>query len=84
MDGVLRYNRSKKMDNIWHAIGIEITTCIAVIGGNAWVMKLVIDNAVLKLGKTMSEDYVTKQDFMRHIEQCPAAGAAGSSSFKKD
>lgn len=46
--------------------------CVALIGGNAWVMKLVIENAVLRAIKRISEDYVSKDDFDRHIEQCPA------------
>ena len=60
------------MELNWHAIGIGITTCIAVVGANAWIMKLVIDNAILKFGKAISNEYVTKGEFKDHIQNCPA------------
>ncbi len=54
----------------WQAIGVGVTAGIALIAGNAWVMKLVIDNAVLKAVKVIAEEYVTKEDFNRHVEMC--------------
>ena len=58
----------------WDMVGIGIAAAIALIGGNAWVMKLVIDNAVLKAFKEIGKDYVSKEDFERHIEQCQIRG----------
>lgn len=53
------------------AVGIGITAGVALVGFNAWAMKLVIDNAVLKAVNSISEKYLTKDDFDKHIEQCP-------------
>lgn len=54
----------------WELIGVGVVVFIAVIGANAWVMKLVIDNAVLKALKEIGRDYVLKEDFDRHVDQC--------------
>ena len=46
----------------WEAIGIGITAAVAVITGNAFVMKIIIDNAVTKLHVLVSDEYVKKED----------------------
>jgi len=51
----------------WQAIGVGIGTGVALIGANAWVMKLVIDNAVKSALLLIAKDYVTKHDFNNHI-----------------
>ena len=55
----------------WEVIGIGVTVGITLLSAHAALMRIIINNAILKLGKTISEDYVTKEDFNRHIEQCP-------------
>ena len=55
----------------WQFIGIGVTVGITLLSAHAALMRVIIKNAILELGKTISEDYVTKEDFNRHIEQCP-------------
>ena len=55
----------------WEMIGIGVTVGIALLSAHAWLMKVIIKNAILELGKTISEDYVKKEDFLRHVEGCP-------------
>ena len=55
----------------WQMIGVGVTVGIALLSAHAALMRIIIKNAILELGKTISEDYVTKEDFNRHIEQCP-------------
>jgi hypothetical protein len=62
----------------WEAIGVGVSAVIAVVAFNAWAMKLVIDNAVKSALLLISHDYVTKEDFNRHIEQCPATKKIGA------
>ena len=56
----------------WQDIGAGIGIAVALIGGNAWAMKLVIDNAVKSALLEISREYVTKVDFDKHITNCPA------------
>ena len=46
----------------WEAIGIGVSAAVAVVGGNAFVMKMIIDNAVSKLHIIVSDEYVKKAD----------------------
>lgn len=55
----------------WQAIGVGVTAGVAMIGANAWIMKMVIENAVKSALLDISHEYVTKLDFDRHLEQCP-------------
>ena len=55
----------------WTAIGVGVTAGLALIGANAWAMKLVIDNAVKSALLQIAHEYVTKEDFNQHIERCP-------------
>ena len=43
---------------------------VALIIGNAFVMKLIIDNAVKGLNLLIARDFVTKEEFNNHIEHC--------------
>jgi len=56
----------------WSAIGVGVTSVMAIVAFNAWAMKLVIGNAVKDALLLIARDYVSKEDFDRHIEQCPA------------
>ena len=56
----------------WQMIGISITVVLSGIGFNAWCMKLVIDNAVSKNMIIIMEKFVLKEDFDKHVDQCPA------------
>ena len=58
----------------WEAMGVGAGCIIAIISGNAFVMKLIIDNAVTKLNLLVAEKYVTKEDFEKHIAHCPYQG----------
>ena len=57
---------------MWQIIGICIPAVLAVIAFNAWCMKLVIDNAVAKNMIIIMEKFVLKEEFDKHVEQCPA------------
>ena len=54
----------------WEQVGVGVTVGIALLSAHAYLMRIIINNAILALGKTISEDYVTKEDFNRHIEHC--------------
>ena len=56
----------------WEQVGVGVTVGVTLLSAHAYLMRIIIKNAILELGKTISEDYVTKADFNRHIEQCPA------------
>ena len=43
---------------------------VSIIIGNAFVMKLVIDNAVKSLNLQITRDFVTKEEFNNHITHC--------------
>ncbi len=55
----------------WEAIGVGIAAVLAIVGFNAWCMRLVIDNAIAKNMLIIMEKYITKDDFDRHIKDCP-------------
>lgn len=56
----------------WQAIGVGVAAGVALVGANAWAMKLVIDNAIKTALLEISREYVTKIDFDKHITNCPA------------
>ena len=56
----------------WQMVGVSITGVLAVVAFNAWCMKLVIDNAVSKNMLIIMEKFVLKEDFEKHVDQCPA------------
>lgn len=56
----------------WQAIGVVITGVLAIVAFNAWCMKLVIDNAIGKNMLLIMEKFVLKEDFDKHVSQCPA------------
>ena len=56
----------------WQVISVCITAVLATVAFNAWCMKLVIDNAVAKNMLIIMEKFVLKEDFDKHVEQCPA------------
>ena len=55
----------------WEAIGVSVVVALALIGFNAWCMKLVIDNAIGKNMIVIMKTFVTKADCDKHTEQCP-------------
>ena len=57
---------------MWQIIGICIPSVLAIIAFNAWCMKLVIDNAVAKNMIIIMDKFVLKEEFDKHVEQCPA------------
>ena len=54
----------------WQDIGAGAAIVVALITGNAFVMKIIIDNAVTKLHLLVSRDYVTKEECEKHREHC--------------
>jgi len=55
----------------WEAIGVGIAAVLAIVGFNAWCMRLVIDNSIAKNMLLIMEKYATKDDLNNHISQCP-------------
>ena len=55
----------------FEAIGAGVAIAVALIGGNAFVMKLIIDNSIKTLHLLVAKDFVTKDEFEKHIEHCP-------------
>ena len=50
----------------WEATGVVVGVVLVLIGFNAWCMKLVIDNAVKESFITVSQTFVTKDEFKGH------------------
>jgi len=50
----------------WEATGVVVCVIVVLIGFNAWCMKLVIDNAVKESFITVSQTFVTKDEFKAH------------------
>jgi len=55
----------------WEAVGVAVGVVIALLGGNAFLMKLVITSAINEALLAVSQQYVTKHDFEEHIKNCP-------------
>ena len=55
----------------WEAVGVAVSMVVALIGGNAFLMKLVIGGEISKCLLLVAQQYVTKEDFEKHIEHCP-------------
>jgi len=55
----------------WEAIGVGIAAVLAIVGFNAWCMRLVIDNSIAKNMIIIMEKYATKEELNNHINQCP-------------
>ena len=52
-------------------IGIGVAVASTLLGANAWFMKLVISSEISKCLLVISDKYVTKAEFDKHIEHCP-------------
>lgn len=52
-------------------IGIGVAVASTLLGANAWFMKLVISSEINKCLLVISDKYVTKEEFNKHIEHCP-------------
>ena len=52
------------------------------MGANAWLMKMVIDSAITRALLTIQQDFVTKEEFLRHIDKCPYATRGGQDEAK--
>ena len=55
----------------WEAIGVGIASVLAIVGFNAWCMRLVIDNSIAKNMILIMEKYATKEELEKHISHCP-------------
>jgi len=53
-----------------NSVGVGVTVATAILIANAGLMKLVIKSALTDLHLTVSQDFVTKTEFNRHIEGC--------------
>lgn len=56
----------------WELFFAGIGAAAILLGGNAWIMKLVIGSEISKALLAISKEYVSKEEFDRHVEQCPA------------
>ena len=52
-------------------IGIGVAVASTLLGANAWFMKLVISSEINKCLLVISDKYVTKDEFNKHIDHCP-------------
>ena len=51
-------------------IAVGVTAGIALCGGNAFLVKLVVQSAISKA--LLDGRYVTREELCEHVEQCPA------------
>jgi len=56
----------------WESIGVGVTVASVLLGANAGLMKLVIGSEINKCLLGIADKYVTKDEFEKHIEHCPA------------
>lgn len=56
----------------WPAIGVGVTVAIALLGANAWLMKMVLKGELSATLLAIEREFVTKEEFNRHIDNCPA------------
>ncbi|WP_457826519.1 hypothetical protein [Staphylococcus aureus] len=52
-------------------IGITTAAVSGLLGANAYLTNIVITAALNKTQLDISKEYVTKQEFKDHMEQCP-------------
>lgn len=45
----------------WQMVGVGVTSAAALLGANAWLMKLVIDSAITKSQLNIQREFVTKE-----------------------
>jgi len=55
----------------WEATSTLIGAVLVAIGFNAWCMKLIINDALNKSMITTLKEFVTKDEFDKHIDHCP-------------
>ena len=56
----------------WDAVALAVTVVLAIVGFNAWCMKLIINDALSSNMAIITKEYVTKADFNRHVDHCEA------------
>ena len=61
----------------WGLLFTGIGAASALLGANAWLMKIVIDSSVNKALLSIEREFVTKEEFNRHIDKCPAKTPRG-------
>ena len=61
----------------WELFFAGVGAAAVLLGGNAYLMRLVIGSEVGKALLAISKEYVTKEEFDRHIDQCPARDKRG-------
>jgi len=59
----------------WESIGVGVSVASILLGANAGLMKLVIGSEINKCLLSISDKYVTKDDFEKHIDHCPYANS---------
>lgn len=55
----------------WGLVFSGIGAGATLLGANAWLMKLVIDSALSKALLKIQQDFVTRDEFNRHVDKCP-------------
>ena len=56
----------------WELIFGGIAAASALLGANAWLMKIVIESAVTKAMLSIEKDFVDKDTFNRHVDDANA------------
>jgi hypothetical protein len=52
----------------WEAIAAMVALIVAILGGNAWLMKLVIKSCIDEALLAISKEYATKEDLREHVD----------------
>ena len=55
----------------WAMIFAGVGAAATLLGANAWLMKIVISSEINKVLLNLHKDYVTRDEFERHIRACP-------------
>lgn len=50
----------------WESIGVGVSVAVALLGANAWLMKLVISSEINKFHILVSKDFVSKEECSEH------------------
>ena len=53
----------------WQVIFGGVAAGATIVGGHAWIMNMIIDRAVTRVLLVMSKEYVTKEEFDKHLEK---------------
>ena len=55
----------------WPAIGGITASITVIMAVHAGLITLIIDRAIMKALLKINKDFVTREEFDRHVKQCP-------------